>query len=165
MPTVTPLLPRCKERTWQPVRRHVASGWALKSRVEFTMRFSVFIEENLDAIVAEWEAFARTLLPAAKTLSDLTLRDHCREILLAIVKDMETSQTEDERDAKSKQVTFAPAASATIAAAHGALRHWRVSNLRKWSVSFVLCERVSCRSGGDQRKPARLFRRSKRLPA
>jgi len=87
------------------------------------MRFSVFIEENLDAIVAEWEGFARTLLPASKTLSDLTLRDHCREILLAIVKDMETSQTEDERDAKSKQVTFAPAASATIAAAHGALRH------------------------------------------
>ena len=35
------------------------------------MRFSVFIEENLDAIVAEWEGFARTLLPAAKTLSDL----------------------------------------------------------------------------------------------
>ena len=87
------------------------------------MRFSVFIKENLDAIVAEWEGFARTLLPAAKTLSDLTLRDHCRGILLAIVKDMETSQTEDERDAKSKQVTFAPAASATIAAAHGALRH------------------------------------------
>jgi len=49
------------------------------------MRFSVFIEENLDAIVAEWEGFARTLLPASKTLSDLTLRDHCREILLAIV--------------------------------------------------------------------------------
>lgn len=87
------------------------------------MRFSVFIEENLDAIVAEWEAFARTLLPAAKTLSGLALRDHCREILLAIVRDMETSQTEYERAAKSKQVALAPAASATIAAAHGAMRH------------------------------------------
>jgi len=87
------------------------------------MRFSVFIEENLDAIVAEWEAFARTLLPAAKTLSDLALRDHSREILLAIVKDMETSQTEDERVVRSKQGALAPAASATIAAAHGALRH------------------------------------------
>ena len=46
------------------------------------MRFSAFIEQNLDAIAAEWEAFARTLLPAAKMMSDLTLRDHCREISL-----------------------------------------------------------------------------------
>jgi signal transduction histidine kinase len=99
------------------------SSSTLISRVEFAMRFSVFIKENLDTIVAEWEAFARTLLPAAKTLSGLALRDHCREILLAIVNDMETSQTEDERAAKSKQVASAPAASATIAAAHGALRH------------------------------------------
>ena len=87
------------------------------------MRFSVFIEENLDAIVAEWQAFARTLRPAAKTMSDLALRDHSRGILLAIVKDMETSQTEDERASKSRQTVLAPSASATIAAAHGALRH------------------------------------------
>jgi signal transduction histidine kinase len=87
------------------------------------MRFSVFIEENLDAIVAEWEAFARTLRPAAKTMSDLALRDHSRGILLAIVKDMETSQTEDERTNKSRQTALAPSTSATIAAAHGALRH------------------------------------------
>ena len=86
------------------------------------MRFSAFIEQNLDAITAEWEAFARTLLPTAKSMSDLALRDHSREIFLAIVKDMETSQTEDERSSKSKQM--APtSSSATIAAAHGALRH------------------------------------------
>jgi signal transduction histidine kinase len=111
------------ERAWQPARRHVCIGLGPQSKVEFAMRFSVFIEENLDAIVAEWETFARTLLPAAKTLSGLALRDHCREILLAVVRDMETSQTEDERAAKSKQVALAPAASATIAAAHGAMRH------------------------------------------
>jgi hypothetical protein len=70
------------------------------------MRFSVFIEENLDAIVAEWEAFARTLRPAATTMSDLALRDHSRDILVAIVKDMETSQTEDERTSKSRQTAL-----------------------------------------------------------
>ena len=38
------------------------------------MKFHVFIQDKLDAIVAEWEAFARTLLPASKSMSDLALR-------------------------------------------------------------------------------------------
>ena len=32
------------------------------------MRFSVFIKENLDAIVADWEDFARQL-PAGQTMT------------------------------------------------------------------------------------------------
>ena len=83
------------------------------------MKFDDFIQANLDAIVVEWEAFARTVLPAAKSMSDLALRDHSREILLAIVKDMRTGQTDSERLTKSRQVS---AATETIAAAHGALR-------------------------------------------
>ena len=87
------------------------------------MKFHAFIEANLDAIVTQWEAFARTLLPAAKTMSDLALRNHSREILMAIVKDMQASQTELERSTKSRQAELAPAAPETMAAAHGALRH------------------------------------------
>ncbi len=79
-----------------------------------------FIQDNLDAIVAEWEAFARTLLPASKSMSDPALRNHSREILLAIVAEMQASQTEGERSAKSRQAS--PAAAETFAAAHGALR-------------------------------------------
>ncbi|MDQ6680944.1 MAG: sensor histidine kinase [Pseudomonadota bacterium] len=86
------------------------------------MKFDAFIQDNLDAIVDEWEAFARTLLPAAKSMSALALRDHSREILMAIVKDMETGQTDVERTVKSKQAELAPEASETIAAAHGAVR-------------------------------------------
>ena len=87
------------------------------------MKFHTFIQANLDAIVAEWEAFARTLVPAATSMSGLALRNHSREILMAIVKDMQTSQTEVERSSKSRQAELAPVASETIAAAHGALRH------------------------------------------
>lgn len=83
------------------------------------MKFHEFIQANLDAIVVEWEAFARTVLPAAKSMSDLALRNHSREILLAIVKDMQEGQTDAERVTKSRQVI---AANETIAAAHGALR-------------------------------------------
>ena len=86
------------------------------------MRFSTFIEANLDQIVAEWETFARTLLPAARTMSALALRDHSRDILLAIAKDMETSQTKGQRSDKSKRMELPHGAIQTAAAAHGALR-------------------------------------------
>jgi signal transduction histidine kinase len=85
------------------------------------MKFSTFIQGNLHQIVAEWETFARTLLPAAKTMSDLALRDHSRDILLAIAKDMETSQSKNERSDKSKHMRTSGAVE-TAAAAHGALR-------------------------------------------
>jgi hypothetical protein len=43
------------------------------------MRFSAFIKENLEQIIAEWEIFARMLLPAARTLSVRALRDTLEE--------------------------------------------------------------------------------------
>jgi signal transduction histidine kinase len=87
-----------------------------------SMRFSAFIESELDEIVTEWGAFARTMLPSAKTMSDLALRNHGRDILLAIAKDMETSQSEDQRSAKSKGTEAVLGAPETAAATHGALR-------------------------------------------
>lgn len=94
--------------------------WRLDS-TGIGLKFHEFIQDNLDAIVAEWETFARTLLPASKSMSDLALRNHSREILLAIVKDMQTSQSDAERYPKSREAV--PAAAGTIAAAHGALRY------------------------------------------
>ncbi len=87
------------------------------------MQFHTFIQDNLDVIVDEWEAFARTLLPAASSMTDLALRNHSREILITIVKDMQSSQTEIERSAKFKQAELAAVATQSIAAAHGALRY------------------------------------------
>jgi hypothetical protein len=86
------------------------------------MRFSAFIESELDEIVAEWGAFARTMLPSAKTMSELALRNHGRDILRAIAKDMETNQSEDQRSAKSKGAGPVLGAPETAAATHGALR-------------------------------------------
>lgn len=86
------------------------------------MRFSVFIRENLDVIVAEWELFARTI-PASTSMSGLALRDHCREILSAIADDMETRQTDEEQESKSKRLVSAPTDAASAAESHGTLRH------------------------------------------
>lgn len=87
------------------------------------MNLSVFINDNLDAIVDEWEVFARTLLPVAGTMSNPALRDHCREILLAAVADMQRRETDSQRAAKSHGHAPQDAGADTAATAHGALRH------------------------------------------
>jgi signal transduction histidine kinase len=56
------------------------------------MRLADFIVSNMEPILLEWEAFARTILPAAK-MDALALRDHAGDLLLATVRDMESVQT------------------------------------------------------------------------
>lgn len=86
------------------------------------MRLSTFIQRRVDQIVAEWAVFARTMLPSAKTMTDLALRDHCRDILLAISSEMTTGQSESQRSSKSKGGDSAEEETPTAAATHGALR-------------------------------------------
>jgi signal transduction histidine kinase len=78
----------------------------------------------MEAILTEWESFAETILPAAETMDSLALRDHAKEILQAVARDIETVQTEQEQSDKSKDI--APPilnAKETAATTHGALRH------------------------------------------
>lgn len=87
------------------------------------MNLSAFISHNTDAIVDEWEVFAKTLSPVADTMSSLALRDHCREILQATVADMQTHETENERAAKAQGNAPEDTSADKAAIAHGALRH------------------------------------------
>lgn len=84
---------------------------------------SQFIVANMEAILAEWQSFAMTMEPAASTMSDLALRDHAKQILMAIAKDLESSQTDHAQREKSKGLAPALSARETAAATHGALRH------------------------------------------
>jgi signal transduction histidine kinase len=61
-----------------------------------------FIHDNHEAILREWETFARTLKPAAQGMSKAGLRDHADELLTAIVRDMKSLQSAEEKLAKSK---------------------------------------------------------------
>lgn len=85
------------------------------------MKFSAFIKDNLDAIVADWEAFARTL-PAGQTMTALALRDHSREILLAIAADLGLRHSDQERADESQDIVPTEASTTSAAAEHGALR-------------------------------------------
>jgi signal transduction histidine kinase len=65
------------------------------------MRLAQFIVAHTESILAEWEAFARTILPAAN-MDSLALRDHAADLLLATARDMESAQTAAQRSAKSR---------------------------------------------------------------
>ena len=90
-----------------------------------------FLSTNTDKILAEWEAFARTLLPSAATMDSLALRDHAKQILQAIAKDITTAQSPREQAEKSTDDTSQPLTVQTAAAIHGALRHTSGFDLRQ----------------------------------
>jgi signal transduction histidine kinase len=86
------------------------------------MTLSRFITENMEAIVKEWQTFATTMEPAASTMSAWALRDHAKPILLAIAKDIDSSQTAAAQADKSKGLAPVRSTRETAAATHGALR-------------------------------------------
>ncbi|MDB5930836.1 MAG: two-component sensor histidine kinase [Polaromonas sp.] len=86
------------------------------------MKLSLFLNQHMDEILGEWDAFAKTLTPAAEHMSGHALRDHARDILEAIALDITTRQNPEEQQQKS--MGKAPAHNPQSAAAiHGTLRH------------------------------------------
>lgn len=66
------------------------------------VRLGHFIQQNLDPILQAWEDFARTIEPPALTMDDQELRDHARQMLQVISRDLATLQTDHESAQKSK---------------------------------------------------------------
>jgi signal transduction histidine kinase len=66
------------------------------------MRLVEFIKSNVEPILAEFEAFASTMLPAAANMTIAELRNDAEKILWAVVEDMETPQSSQEQSEKSK---------------------------------------------------------------
>jgi signal transduction histidine kinase len=65
------------------------------------MRLADFIAENIEPILLEWDAFARSTAPG-ENMDALALRDHADGILLATVDDMRAAQSSAERRARSQ---------------------------------------------------------------
>ena len=74
---------------------------SLAAMVEELMRMSAFIRSNTSLIVAEWEDFARALIPAAEGMTPLALRNHIAKMLIFITDDMDSLQTAAEQIVKS----------------------------------------------------------------
>ncbi|MEO6877130.1 MAG: histidine kinase dimerization/phospho-acceptor domain-containing protein, partial [Gemmatimonadaceae bacterium] len=82
-----------------------------------------FIRDNTEPILAEWETFARAV-PMAASMDIATLRDHAKEMLTVIARDLDTPETGPEQAAKSKGKSDAreTGVPSTAAQEHGAAR-------------------------------------------
>jgi hypothetical protein len=86
------------------------------------MRLSQFIIESSERIIAEWEVFARSCLPAANAMDLEERRDHVAGMLKAISRDLETPQTKREQSEKALGNDDANVDSHTASTAHGSER-------------------------------------------
>ena len=101
------------------------------------MRLSDFILRNMESILAKWEEFAATRLPAAASMTSLELRDLAQQILEAVAADLSTSQSPEEQAAKSKGLAPAPfPARETAAQTHAVMRARVDTTSRSWSPSI-----------------------------
>jgi len=99
------------------------------------MRLSAFLAANLEPVLVEWESFARSTIPATGTMTTLAIRDHARQILLVIIADMESAQTEAQRHLKSEG--RAPATGTRSPAdKHGSLRQLVGFDLNQLAAEF-----------------------------
>lgn len=71
-------------------------------QVHMSIKLFQFIVDQSESILEDWETFAKSLGPAAATMSPEELRDHAAQILLAIAADMQTNQSAAEQTSKSK---------------------------------------------------------------
>ena len=79
------------------------------------MPLAQFIEDNLEAILVEWEAFARQSIVPSTRLSSQAVRDHAGHILQAIARHMRRSDAQKGDPRSAEEATFATS--------HGAIRH------------------------------------------
>lgn len=66
------------------------------------MRLAIFIRENLEEILGQWEKFARNIQPADGKMSTAALRDHAEAMLKVIATDLDSPQTARESIEKSE---------------------------------------------------------------
>jgi signal transduction histidine kinase len=83
------------------------------------MRLSQFISESSARIIAEWEVFARSCVPAANAMDLDERRDHVAGMLKAISRDLETPQSEREQRQKAIGNDDAHVDSYTASNSHG----------------------------------------------
>jgi signal transduction histidine kinase len=118
------------------------------------MRLADFILRDMEAILVSWEAFASVQLPAAKHMKSLALRDHARQILEAVAKDLSTSQSRRAQTAKSLgQAPLLIGAPETAAQTHAVLRAQSGFDINQLAAEYRALRASVLRLWGDDSPP------------
>ena len=123
-------------------------------------RLAEFIRSEMEPILQDWEQFAKTILQS-RYMGSIELRDHAREMLLAISDDLDTHQSQSEQARKSKG--RAPDDGVrSWAEVHGGDRQTRASASMRPFRSFAPFARAWCHTGQKltRRFPARTSKTS-----
>jgi signal transduction histidine kinase len=118
-----------------------------------SVRLADFILSDMEAIVASWEAFARTL-PAAGGMEASALRDHAEPILQAIAADLKTAQTPQQQRDKSHGLAQPLNAYETAAQTHAVLRARSGFDIKQLAAEYRAL-RTSVLTLWFERSPAR----------
>lgn len=86
------------------------------------MKLSRFITDHLEQILVEWELFASSLPIPGADISKAELRDHAKQMLETIVRDMDVIENAAQRKKKSITGVSEITGKETAAATHGFLR-------------------------------------------
>jgi hypothetical protein len=78
-------------------------SWQMLSQryPEITLRLADFILDQNEAILQEWDKFARTVEPSASSMTIKELRNHAAEMLKCVANDLRTTQSRQEEINKS----------------------------------------------------------------
>lgn len=118
------------------------------------MRLADFILRDMEPILAGWEAFASVQLPAASHMKSLALRDHARQILEAVAKDLSTSQSREAQTAKSLgQAPLLIGAPETAAQTHALLRAQSGFDINQLAAEYRALRASVLRLWGDDSQP------------
>ena len=94
------------------------------------MNLSTFILDNIEPILQEWEAFARSIFPIDQTVNTKELRDHAKQMLLVIAADLERTESNGDQAKKSKGLAPQNETKETPAEEHGLSRMEQGFSLR-----------------------------------
>jgi hypothetical protein len=100
------------------------------------MKLSQFITTHIEEILAEWDKFAATLFAPELKKDAHLFRDHAREMLMEMTKDMETDQSLHEQSQKSKGVASPYNPDDSAANVHGMLRQDDGFNVSEVAAEF-----------------------------
>lgn len=114
------------------------------------MKLSTFIRSHAEAILSEWDAFARASVPGRSGMSEQALRDDAREMLNEIAREMETAQSDREQQRKSQGQGLHAKEAGSAASLHGHQRHSQDFTLLQVSAEFRALRATVLRLWGPQ---------------
>jgi signal transduction histidine kinase len=100
------------------------------------VKLSQFLKDHDAEILLEWDRFAKDVAPPGSDMSLSALRDHAKELLVAIANDIERAQSEKTQSIKSKGQLPVQGELGDAASIHGTLRHHGGFDLKEVASEF-----------------------------